>query len=158
MLYVYNGTFEGFLSAVSELLRNGTAIEDSVCKETDILPLLPSLQIETEEGITVKFGEYLKKHFGPNMPETVYRAFLSDFPGIEGSIINYIQLARKLHRDPIDMLHVECVRHTHEAYRRTTGESHSYKGLLRFRSLSLDPAFPNYITRKYDENAVLAVL
>lgn len=133
--YVYDGTFEGFLSAVTELFRSER--EGSVCKEEDIRPLIPHIEAEVIEGITEKFGEYLSRHFGRAMPETVYRAFLSELPGIEEAIIGYIRLARKIRKDPIDMLNVECVRRVAEAYKRIGREKHRYMGLLRFRKLDL---------------------
>ena len=131
--YVYDGTFEGFLSAVTELFRSER--EGSVSKEEDIRPLIPHIEAEVIEGITEKFGEYLSRHFGRAMPETIYYAFLSELPGIEEAIIGYIRLARKIRKDPIDMLNVECVRRVAEAYKRIGREKHRYMGLLRFRCI-----------------------
>jgi len=147
MYYVYDGTFEGFLSAVTELFRGESeehgrcGKEASVCKEAEIRPLIPHIEAEVIEGITCRFGEYLSGHFGKAMPDTVYRAFLSELPGIEDSLIRYIRLARRIRKDPIDMLNVECVRQVAQAYKRTSRETHRYMGLLRFRKLNItDPS------------------
>ena len=143
MYYVYDGSFEGFLSAVTLLFRS-SSLENgspdrawSVCKEEDIKPLIPHVEVKVIEGITGSFGSYLSGNSGRAMPDTVYRAFLSELPGIEEAIIGYIRIARKVRKDPIDMLNVECIRRVAEAYKRTGREIHKYMGLLRFRKLMM---------------------
>jgi probable DNA metabolism protein len=143
MYYVYDGSFEGFLSAVTEVFRSeaeesmGSNHYSSVCKEEDIMPLIPHVRSKKIEGIAEAFGRYLSDHFCKEMPETVYRAFLSDIPGIEEAIIGFIRLARRVRKDPIDMLNIECVRKVAEASKRTGRETHKYMGLLRFRKLKI---------------------
>ncbi len=141
MFYVYDGTFEGFLTATAELFRSerGAGIYgglSGVCRESEIRPMLPFVHVRTDEGICGAFGGYLLRHFGRDMPECVYRAFLSGLPGIEDAIVGYIRLSRSVREDPIGRLQDDCVRAVAGAARRTGREAHRYTGLLRFRRLT----------------------
>jgi hypothetical protein len=141
MFYVYDGSFEGFLSAVTELFRHESELHGrfnvsaGICRESMVRPLLPHVSIVRAEGILDRFGSYLAKHFGVAMLDTIYRAFLSELPGTEDAIVDYIRLARRIHKDPIDMRNIDCVYAVAEAVRRTSRESHRFMGLLRFRRL-----------------------
>ncbi|MHB1452452.1 MAG: TIGR03915 family putative DNA repair protein [Saccharofermentanales bacterium] len=143
MYYVYDGTFEGFLSAVAVLFRNerqsGSNSHDlsGICPESGIKPLLPHVFVEPIDGIFDSLGRYISGNFGMPMLDCIYRAFLSGMPGTEDAIIDYIRLARKIRRDPIDMLQADCVKAVAEAAMRTGRETHRYMGLLRFRKLHI---------------------
>lgn len=143
MYYVYDGTFEGFLSAVAILFRNERQADanfqdlSGICTESGIRPLLPHIFVETIDGISDRLGRYISGNFGDAMLDCIYRAFLSGMPGTEDAIAGYIQLARKIRKDPIDMLQADCVKAVAEAAKRTGRELHRYMGLLRFRKLHI---------------------
>ncbi|MHB8962526.1 MAG: TIGR03915 family putative DNA repair protein [Saccharofermentanales bacterium] len=143
MFYVYDGSFEGFLSAVTTLFRNERLSEadspelSGICPDTGIIPLFPHIYTDHIEGVFDRFGTYISDNFGTPMLDCIYRAFLSGMPGTDDAIVAYIRLARRIRKDPIDMLYVDCVKSVAEAAKRTGREAHRYMGLLRFRKLRI---------------------
>lgn len=141
MQYLYDGSFEGFLSAVTCLMRDKGNLSSfkntmwEIVLEYDEPSLMESVKISVIPGIIDEFGAYLKKHFGSEILRTVYHAFLSCEKGIENSIVLYILLARKVKKDPSNMLYEKCVKRVTGACRKTRIELHRYQGLLRFQKI-----------------------
>jgi probable DNA metabolism protein len=154
--YVYDGTFEGFLSAVTVLFRNERGSDSDsqelsgVCRESGIRPLFPHIFIDPIDGIFDRFGSYISDHFGAPMLDSIYRAFLSGLPGTEDAITGYIRLARKIRKDPADMLYIDCVKAVAEAAKRTGRETHRYMGLLRFRKLHVPASAGSMVSGEAD--------
>ena len=147
MFYVYDGSFEGFLSALTVVMRHHTDVSDPVhpfygilCEKEEML-LLESLPVSVIPNILSDFARYIRKNFGEPMTKTIYHAFLSELDGIENTIAEYVFLARKERRDPIDELYHDCVKRIVHAVRLVTGETHRYLGLLRFRKLAVPAGF-----------------
>ena len=148
MFYVYDGTFEGFLSALAVVMRSHTGLSDpkrsfyGIVRENDISRsplLLENLAVVNIPNIIFDFGDYIRRNFGAEMNITIYRAFLSEEEGIENAIAGYLFLARKIRKDPVDQRYEDNVKKVATAARRVLGESHAYLGLLRFRKLKADP-------------------
>ncbi len=141
MFYVYDGSFEGFLSALTVVMRHHTDVSDSsrpfygIIREKDEPILLHCQVVSIIPNIIPDFGHYIQNHFGEPMVKTIYHAFLSEAEGIENAITEYIFLARKQRRDPIDELYLDCVKKVARAAKTVIGEAHRYLGLLRFRKL-----------------------
>jgi hypothetical protein len=144
MFYTYDGSFDGFLSAMTVLMRENTGVNSfkyklwGISRDCSQMLLVPHQFVENIPDIISSFGEYLSSNFGGAILETIYLAFLSECEEIENFLALYVLLARKLHKDPVDMLYIECVKKVVEASRRTTRESHRFLGLLRFRKVMND--------------------
>lgn len=141
MFYVYDGSFEGFLSAITVVMRSHSSVLDKkrpfygIISENAPRPLLDYKIAPIIPSIIFDFGNYIQQNFGETMTKTIYHAFLSEAEGIEDAITEYIFLARKQHRDPIDQLYQDCVKKVAGAAKTVTRESHHYLGLLRFRKV-----------------------
>jgi hypothetical protein len=141
MFYTYDGSFEGFLSALTVLMRENPGVDSfryklwGISRERSQLLLVPHRFVPNIPDIIMSFGEYLSSNFGNSILETIYHAFLSECDGIEESLALYVLLARKLHRDPVDRLYIDCVKKVVGASRTCTRESHRFLGLLRFRKV-----------------------
>jgi len=142
MFYVYDGSFESFLSAVTVVMRTVPDVPIykrqfyGIIRKDAMRPLLEYQDISVIPDIIFNFGNYVLDNFGEPMTKTIYHAFLSEVDGIENSITEYIFLARKQRRDPIDQLYNDSVRKVASAAKTVTREAHSYLGLLRFRKTS----------------------
>ena len=141
MFYVYDGTFEGFLSAVTVIMRAEKNISEDkqpffgIVRDNGVPLLLDYQTVSVIPNILFDFGNYVQRNFGGFMNKTIYHAFLSEVEGIETAITDYIFLARRCHCDPIDQLYQDCVKKVADAAKTVTREAHHYLGLLRFRKL-----------------------
>jgi probable DNA metabolism protein len=153
MVYRYDGSFEGFLSVMTKIMQifpNAESLLENhwqIIKEKEMISVLPSYKVDVIPGILIQFERYLKKHFHPDIQETIYYAFLSEAKGIEEYIVLYLYLARKLRRDPSDSLYINYVSKVIQAARRTRTEAHRYMGLLRFRKV-IDSCRKDSFTRE----------
>jgi probable DNA metabolism protein len=127
----YDGTFEGFLSAAAASLRSEAA--SSVLRPAAQIPLLPVREVETEAGLADRLGTFFATRLGPEVPTTVYQAWLSRLPGIEDAIVAYLRLGLARRRDPSGFLQDASVAAVVKASRKVTGEAHFFLGVLRFR-------------------------
>ncbi len=141
MFYVYDGSFEGFLSALAEVMRSHSGLSDDrrpfygILRENGAPVLLNVQTVDVIPNIIEDFGRYIRRHFGDAMSKTIYHAFLSEQEGIEDAVAGYLFLARRCRKDPVDQLNHDCVRRVAYAARTVAGEAHRYLGLLRFRKL-----------------------
>ena len=141
MYYLYDGSFEGFLSAMTYLMRDRKNLSSfksgvwGIANEFSEPSLLPGIKTEIIPGILNEFGNYLNKNFGNDILKTIYHAFLSRENGIEDNIVLYILLARKIKSDPCDRLYEDCVKKVVRASQKTKREIHRYTGLLRFQKI-----------------------
>jgi len=127
----YDGSFEGFLTAAAASLRSETGV--SVLRPEAQLPLLPVQEIGTESGLADRLGTFLSTRLGPDVPTTVYQAWLSQQPGIEDHIVAFLRLGLARRRDPSGFLQEAAVAAVVKASRRVTGEAHFFLGVVRFR-------------------------
>jgi len=141
MYYLYDGSFEGFLSAITYLMRDKKDLSSfktriwGIAKENCEPSLLPGIKTEIMPNILNEFGNYLTRNFGGEILKTLYHSFLSGEPGIEDNIVRYILLARKIKSDPCDRLYEDCVKKVIRASQKTRRELHRYMGLLRFQKI-----------------------
>lgn len=142
MYYLYDGSFEGFLSAVTYLMRDRKDLSSfrnriwGIAVEGFEPALLPGIKTEIVPDILNDFGNYLTKNFGGEILKTIYHAFLSHESGIEDSIVLFILLARKTKQDPSARLYEDCVNKVIRASQKTRRELHRYMGLLRFQKIT----------------------
>lgn len=136
IIYLYDGTFEGLLTAVFESFA---------------LHLFPAAIESTENGQQTFAAEYihvttdtqkservLNKVFassGERPAIDLYRAFLSNAPNKELHIFNYIRACMKFKKAVNSRLTVECVASVTAASQAVASEAHLYTGFVRFSEL-----------------------
>ena len=91
-VYIYDGNFQGFLTAVAEALEAGLPVQD-ICRATQGQAALFA-QIHHVLSHRPK-AELLWRNLerkSPSLPRLIYFAFLSEKPGIEHFIFQYLHL------------------------------------------------------------------
>lgn len=155
IIYLYDSTFEGFLTAVFEAFA---------------LHLFPAAIESTENGQQTLDAEYIHvitdsqkadrvlcKVFsvsGERPATDLYRAFLSNMPEKELQLFNYIRACIKFKKSVNGHLTVECVANTVAASHSAASEAHLYTGFVRFSELENGV----YYSRVEPKNNVLPLI
>lgn len=138
MFVIYDASFNGLLSAIAWCLRQNT-MPIALLSDLEPTPLLEAVAIPSEPGIRRFFcRHYAARMGGPAAEEvldTVYRAFLSEQPGMATRILTYLNMAWHDRCNPAGRLYDPAVAEVVGAARRVSGQAHQYLGLLRFRRI-----------------------
>lgn len=135
-VYIYDASFEGFLSCVYASYYQETA--------TDIVPrknYLGSLfeapvEIITEEEKSTKVYKAIQRKISKEDLRRIYRVFNSSLPSKEMALLNYIKLGFKL-GDQISLHHADpVVRIIEKAHHQVGMEIERMLGLTRFSALN----------------------
>ena len=136
MFVICDGSFGGLLSAVAWCLRR-RVIPDGLLTDLDPLPLLESVNLQAEPGIRALFQRHYTSLMGADdagtVLDTVFRAWLSEMPGIGTAIYGYLSAALLRHHDPAGKLTDPDIAAVVGAAKKVSGQAHQYLGLLRFR-------------------------
>lgn len=141
MFVIYDASFNGLLSAIAWCLRQNT-MPIALLSDLEPTTLLEAVAIPSEPGIRRFFcRHYAARLGGPAAEEvldTVYRAFLSEQPGMATRILTYLNMAWRDRCNPAGRLYDPAVAEVVGAARRVSGQAHQYLGLLRFRRIGDD--------------------
>lgn len=149
MVYVYDGSFEGLLSTIYDVYYD-RCIPDEIVK---IVGLQQSFfkqykYVKTDLKKYEKVYDSIRMKISNTALENVYNAFLSELPGIEGNIFEYLGLGYKIGRRVDLHLSDERVLCVNKAVRKVNSEKHLMLGLLRFKQsnsgLYYAPFEPHY--------------
>ncbi len=144
---LYDNTFFGFLNCIYEVyIRKQFDIKIYSCKRYKENLLAESEIIETDEKKAFKVISRLKsvsdkqekikeKRIKTTVLKNVYLAFLSEIYGIENEILKYIEIVLKHGENTDNFLNCESVIKVNKAAQKVSGESHLFKGILRFQEL-----------------------
>ncbi len=130
-LLVYDNTWNSFLSAVfaafsakceATLVRSvkyggATLFETEFVHET------------AEHAARVEAG---MRRLSRDLPETVYRVWLTEFDGIEEAIIQTLKLGFRMKASPLSQRQHDCVKRTMDALRHIEFEAQRFRGYVRF--------------------------
>lgn len=137
MIYEYDGTFAGFLSALFEGWYNGiSAVEDIVAAGTGTSLFSGTRAVGTDYVRARRIVDAMVAQCGAKAAHYFYYAFLSDIEGRERSLIAYARWAFHYKEYFMDHLSDEPIWTVRQWARKTGNERHSLLGLLRFRELS----------------------
>ena len=136
MIYVYDGTFEGFLTAVSTARERGDTPEA-------ITPTPPAqaglfseaFSIETDPDRVTTLAIELRNTLSPDARRTLWYAFHTSAPGVELLLWRYLERGLSVGRALDGMLAHAEVLPVWKLARAVGREAHRYKGLVRFREL-----------------------
>jgi len=133
--YLYDGTFDGFLTCVHEHYRREKA-DGIFPKESYQQNLLGRFyEVDTDEEKAFKVYEAIGKKMSHADLARVYHVFLSGVPGKEKALLEYIALGFK-HGAGIRLLHGDPVVFTvQQIEKKVTFEVHRLSGLIRFSVL-----------------------
>jgi len=136
MNYLYDGSYEGFLTCVHRHYYGEKAEGIYKADEYRQLDMLRyAMTIETDEELAARVLNAIVEKLSKWDAERVYRVFCTNEPEKEMKIIRYLQLGfkrgskiRLLHGDPI-------VKDVEAAEQRIGREVHRLTGLIRFSEL-----------------------
>ncbi|MBQ9931936.1 MAG: TIGR03915 family putative DNA repair protein [Firmicutes bacterium] len=134
--YIYDGTFEGFLTCVHHHYYNEKAAGIYPADQYQTSLLKPYLSVETDEEKVAVVYAAMESKISEQALERIYRVFLSDFPGKDNIALDYLRLGFKI-GGRIFGLHSHPVVFAAERIARKVGyEAHRLTGLLRFSVLA----------------------
>lgn len=147
--YLYDGTFEGLLTAIyySYSIRENVII-NKVSAYTPNLLGQPET-IKTEEDKFHRVYSSIEEKLSSSTLKNVYHLYLSDIPAVETLIFRYIKLCYK-YGDNINLAKNNDIILLVDKYvRKVTLESHRFTGFVRFKEIA---PFSYYATIEPDHN------
>ena len=132
IIYVYDGSFEGLLTAVFESFERHE-LPCSVVSESEFLPTLFSSRIVvTDSAKADRVRRGIKNNAGEQIWNLVRLGYLTCLED-RGALINdFVHMAMHYGAGVTRMLADETVNRLSKAVRALTQESHKYKGFVRF--------------------------
>ena len=136
IVYLYDGSFDGFLSAVFEAFLTKDAVKD-IIKGNDIQLGFNTVikKIETDMKKAKRVAAGLEKKLGKDAEVKIYSAFLSEIEGWEKDALNWIRLGFSVGRTIFSRLNDQCVVKINDMERKVFHERHLLTGFLRFSQL-----------------------
>lgn len=131
--YIYDGTFDGFLSVIYACYYN--KIPESIEREDsyNINMLFEDEHVTRDLFKSNKVSKAIVEKISKDTLIYVYQSFLSELSGIELKLLKYIQLGFKLGSKVNDYLTDESVNQIHKYSRKVEFEAHKFLGLVRFQ-------------------------
>lgn len=134
--YLYDGTFEGFLTCVYH--HYATEPASGIFHKDTYQPslLTESKEVLSEEAFANRVYRGIKKNISSFDLERIYKVFLSSSPEKENLLLRYLQLGFQMGGE-ISRLHGNPIVFDVQKVDRQVGfEVHRYKGLIRFTVLA----------------------
>ncbi|MBM7854562.1 putative DNA metabolism protein [Desulfohalotomaculum tongense] len=168
--YIYDGSFQGLLTAIYESYYRSAKPEDILPRHRFTGNLFAQVEeIDTDEIKADKVFQAIKNKISPTALRRVFYAFLSEITGVELLIYRYLQLGWKVGRDIDRHLTDHRVAMIHKISQKVGLEKHRLLGLIRFRKLKgeiyyapIEPDYnivslvaPHFARRLSDQNWVI---
>jgi probable DNA metabolism protein len=128
IVYVYDGSFEGLLTAVFDAFKAKADPYDITASPQ----LFPSVFIETDPAKAQRVWNYIQD-FSDDISAFIKYAFLSRLAGKENHILHFIKLLSKHGVSAKNFLTNSSVLALTEAVKNLLNEANSYMGFVRFR-------------------------
>ncbi|PYG87571.1 putative DNA metabolism protein [Ruminiclostridium sufflavum DSM 19573] len=139
MIYIYDGTWDCFLTAIHHYYydRQDVAdMESSVSFCANLIDEYREINTDIDKAKTVEQAILTK--ISSESLDNIIRCFFSEIKGCEMSILNYIKLGFKIGSKIDSMLGTQAVLDVLIPARKVKVESHRMLGLLRFELLEND--------------------
>lgn len=136
VVYLYDGSFEGLLTAVFESYAAREvpiAIEENENVQEDFLYAYRVIQTDPKKAERVSRSVCTK--IANRVWQNLYYAYLSDMPNKGRLCLDYVRAG--YHFGPqVDLhLHIDCIYAVLDAGQRVRNEAHQYLGFVRFSEL-----------------------
>ncbi len=131
--YAYDGSFPGVLCALCASL-GGRERPFDIVSEREFQPALlaPTVPVTTDDERAGRFMERIATVMGRRVRRTLVRAFLSDLPGREMLLYDYLAFLRDRGPRGDACLTHPAVAPVRDLARQVTVEAHRLTGLVRF--------------------------
>lgn len=168
--YVYDGSFEGLLTAIHEAYYRNEKPDKILAGlgfQENLLDRSVHIAADTEKA--KKVYEAIRQKISPSALHNVFYVFLSELEGAGTWIYHYLRLGWKVGREVDLHLADDRVLIVHDISRKVRCERHRMLGLLRFELLeggiyyaSMEPDYniaallaPHFAKRLADQNWVI---
>ena len=140
MTLLYDGSFEGFLTAVYDAFyRRGAdgPNEAATIKKADNgqLDLCETAVVETSGEKSEKVTAAIEQKLGQGLIQTIYKAWMCEEDGIEDALLHYLRVGFRQKRNPADMLYDRDIKAVLSAAGRVGAEAGKFVALLRFHKV-----------------------
>ena len=130
MTFLYDGGFEGFLTAIFDGYLPKSACDEILPKGKESPLFFERKAVKTEQKKASRVEAALKK-YNPRAWEMVFQAWHSHLPGIENRLLQFIRLCFSGIDAPSMMQHRD-VQEVFKAARCVSKQVSLYMGILRF--------------------------
>ena len=137
VIYLYDGSFDGLLSAVFESYYHREipiGIEENQKIQQGLF--CDYRTVITDEEKARRVSESVKNKISPRALKNIYYAYLSDAPDKGRVCLDYIRAGYKLGKNVDSYLTIDCVTAMLNAGHRARTEAHQYIEFIRFSELS----------------------
>ena len=136
VIYLYDGSFMGFLSAVYDCNSEHTYPYDFEVVEIGQQTLIRQYRhcIHSDKKAQL-VASSVTKHACKEAFEHLYCAFLSQLENKEMTLFEFIRLCMKHGAGIVNMLQLDCPNRVISASRAATNEAHMYRQFIRFGEL-----------------------
>ncbi|MCL2084322.1 MAG: TIGR03915 family putative DNA repair protein [Oscillospiraceae bacterium] len=128
-MMVYDGTWEGLLSAVFDAYALSGAV--IVSSKNTQPSMFGACAVKTDEEKARRLIKGMSR-LNADMPAFVYRGFLAEWDGYEDALLASLRLGFDMGADPFTQRQHPFVHRVCAAERRAGGEAHRIMGLARF--------------------------
>lgn len=134
--YLYDGSFEGFLTALSLALEREEpcAIARAAGAEADLFSEF--LNAGADPARAAAMRDFFERRGSAESWHHARCAFLSEAAGCESAVLAYASLVAGKGRAADDMLADDRVKRVHGLSASVGGEAHMFKGFVRFKELA----------------------
>ena len=147
-VYLYDGSFEGFLSAVFEAWHVNTECFGNIKAEQNRMPAFydRNIRVETDPDKSGRVRKWLREKLSRDTEERIYEYFLSDDSDRERRIYFYLRACHRLGRWVDSYLIDPAVAEFLKAEKRFRSEYHRMCGFTRFKLLEENVLFSEIVT------------
>ena len=136
MRYQYDGTYIGFLTTVFEIYYRGIASLEDITKENAEASLFGNdIVVTSTMEKAERVAQGFEKACGSRAMRWMYRAFLSDEPGMEMKIFTFLYRGFQLKKQIYACQREAWVQDILEMCRAVGNEAEKLRGILRFSEL-----------------------
>ncbi len=133
-IYIYDKTFEGFLSVVFYAFETKTTPFKIMQRGINQSMLFSKeIQIVTELEKSERVWNGLLKKINKKNADMIYRVFLSELPDVELLLLNYIQLVFSYKRSVFGDFGNPIVAEVHDIHKRVSREAEHTLMFVRFK-------------------------
>lgn len=134
LVYVYDGSFEGLLTAVYEAYYRKQKPERLLPEKNLQSSFLDEyIHIVTDMEKSNRVYDSIRRKISAQTLENIYHVYLSDDPEAGTLIYNYLRLGWKIGGRIELHLSEDCVFKVHRICQRVTHETHKMMGFVRFQ-------------------------
>lgn len=132
-IYIYDGTFEGFLTVVARARRK-KEIPDGISRtEPEQQGLfIGVITVESDHDLSLAMCMDIADAISPYSFRNVYHAFLSETDGVEMALCKYLDLGWRVSKRIDRMLTHDLVLPVRKLAQKVRSEAHRMKGFVRF--------------------------